>query len=899
MSSLSGEARLAAIVRGSEDATVAAGVDGIITEYNAAAEHLYGLSAAETIGREAATLIPAERETEEQAIVDRVLAGEHVPCFPGERVRADGTCVPVSISVSALLDLDGTIAGFSTVARDDLRWRTGDATSQRLAAIVEGSDDAILAKDTHGIITDWNLAAERLYGYTRAEAVGQPVTFLVPPDRAGEEQWILSRVLDGQHIERFETERVHKDGRAVPVLLSVSPIHATTGEVVGASAIAHDITARRAADADRGLLAALVSGSADAIISFDPGGRILSWNNGATALLKISADTAIGRSVDDVIGPLGGDAQARRAILSRVFEHAEVMRYEAVRRTTTGDELTLNVSISPIHDAHGAIVAGCAIASDITAKRADDIIELRRLAAVVQSAQDTIVTLDLDGIVLSWNGAAERLYGVPTDDAVGRDVRDVVADSRGDRDELLERIARGERIVDEEAVRRSAGGETSTITITAFPITDERGTIVAAAFMVRDITEQRRTEEKLGHAQRIEAIGRLAGGIAHDFNNLMAVITGYSSIVQAHIGDGAGADELREVQRAARRASDLTGQLLDFSRQRTPAAVRLDLGEAVHGLLPMLERLIGEDIRVVALLGDVVPIVADHGQIEQVVVNLVLNARDAMPRGGTVTIETHTVDAPPTEAGGPSGLAAGRYACLTVTDTGTGIDPATAARLFEPFFTTKEVGKGTGLGLATVHGIVGQAGGDVRVYSEPGMGAAFKIYFPEADPQTVPSPDQPSQVGAEPEDRPVGHETVLLCEDEDALRSLIEHILGRAGYVVLSAASPAAALELIAKSEQPIDLLLTDVIMPGLTGPDLARRVTSAIGDVRTLYLSGYTADVLQDRGRLPLGLRSSGSRSTRRRCSRRSGRCSKAPCPSAMRPGPQPDGGHRGPRRD
>jgi CheY-like chemotaxis protein len=227
----------------------------------------------------------------------------------------------------------------------------------------------------------------------------------------------------------------------------------------------------------------------------------------------------------------------------------------------------------------------------------------------------------------------------------------------------------------------------------------------------------------------------------------------------------------------------------------------------------------------------------------------VVNARDAMPDGGTLTIETHTVSFPSRRAGEPTGLPPGSYACLTVTDTGAGIDPAVAEHLFEPFFTTKEPGEGTGLGLSTVHGIVGQAGGQVRVYSEPGMGASFKVYLPAADvpaPEPEPEPEQaPARAG--------GNETVLLCEDEEALRSLMERVLTRAGYVVLPAGEPQTALDLVAGGK-PVDVLVTDVIMPGMTGPELAERLAKDRGPISTLFLSGYTADVLQHRGRLPPG---------------------------------------------
>jgi CheY-like chemotaxis protein len=349
----------------------------------------------------------------------------------------------------------------------------------------------------------------------------------------------------------------------------------------------------------------------------------------------------------------------------------------------------------------------------------------------------------------------------------------------------------------------------------------------------------------------MEAVGRLAGGIAHDFNNLLTVITGYLSLAQAQVAQGEGAEELEEVGRAARRASELTGRLLDFARRRRVDAVRLDVARTVEELMPMLERLIGEDIRVVVLADeDVPPVLADRGQLEQVVVNLAVNARDAMPGGGTLTIETHALELGDGHTGEPTGLPAGRWVCLTVTDTGEGIDPVLAEHVFDPFFTTKEVGKGTGLGLATVHGIVGSAGGEVRVYSEPGLGASFKVYLPALEAGSDPAGTRPIAAAG----RMDGTETVLLCEDEGVLAALVTRILERAGYRVLAAATPDEALAIAAREGDAIDVLVSDVIMPGLTGPQLAERLAERHGPVPTLFLSGYTADVISDRGRLPEG---------------------------------------------
>jgi nitrogen-specific signal transduction histidine kinase len=366
---------------------------------------------------------------------------------------------------------------------------------------------------------------------------------------------------------------------------------------------------------------------------------------------------------------------------------------------------------------------------------------------------------------------------------------------------------------------------------------------------MRDVTERRMLEEQLRQAQKMEAVGQLAGGIAHDFNNLLTVIGGYGEIARRRIGAGPGAAELLEVERAAERATQLTKQLLAFSRQQMLDPVPLDLAEIAGGLLPMLRRLIGEDIEIAMLTDNGLPaVLADRAQLEQVLVNLAVNARDAMPTGGTLTIETRAVTLDDAYAERHAGVEPGEYVCLTVTDTGVGMRPETLSRVFEPFFTTKAVGQGTGLGLATVHGIVNQSGGHILVYSEPDLGTSFKAYLPATGAATpAEDGDQRSEL-----DRLGGSETILLCEDEDGVRQLIEHVLTAHGYRVLATGGPHEAVERASEHGAAIDALVSDVIMPDMSGPELARRLESVRPGLRTLFVSGYTAETVRDRGRLP-----------------------------------------------
>ncbi|HJW34823.1 MAG TPA: ATP-binding protein [Holophagaceae bacterium] len=360
----------------------------------------------------------------------------------------------------------------------------------------------------------------------------------------------------------------------------------------------------------------------------------------------------------------------------------------------------------------------------------------------------------------------------------------------------------------------------------------------------------RRSEEALRQTQKMEAVGRLAGGVAHDFNNLVTVIFSCGELLQARMGPD---PHLMGIQMAAERAARLTRQLLAFSRQQVLAAQVLDLGSLVGAITDMLSRVVGEDVALkVACVPDPHPVFADPGQVEQVLMNLVVNARDAMPEGGTLTLEVQNVDLDAEYAAAHPEVTAGPHVMLAVSDTGTGMDAATRERVFEPFFTTKPLGKGTGLGLATVFGIVKQSGGHIWVYSEPGIGTTFKVYFPEAAPASAP----PAATGdAKGEADPGGGETILLVEDEDQVRAVARDCLTRAGYRVLEVKNGQEAITLLARAHSPVDLLLTDVIMPGMNGRLVSELAQSIQPGLRVLFMSGYTDDAILRHGVLKEGV--------------------------------------------
>jgi two-component system, cell cycle sensor histidine kinase and response regulator CckA len=359
----------------------------------------------------------------------------------------------------------------------------------------------------------------------------------------------------------------------------------------------------------------------------------------------------------------------------------------------------------------------------------------------------------------------------------------------------------------------------------------------AALVVSRDVTERRQMQERLSEAEKMEAIGRLAGGVAHDFNNLLTVISGYAAILREN---PTATQPLDEIEHAAEQAAALTGQLLAFSRRQVLHPQPVDINEIVGGMGPMLERIIGDDVQVAVQLGEgVQPVEADRAQIERVVLNLAANARDAMPRGGRLTIETADVELDASYVATHGEVTPGRHVLLAISDTGVGMTDEVRKRLFEPFFTTKDGGGGTGLGLATVFGVVKQSGGSIFVYSEEGRGTTFKIYLPATSRPVEPAVDG---------DKPAWHhgsETVVVVEDDASLRTLVRIMLGDCGYEVLEAADADAAMELCDEHPDGVDLLLTDVVMPDIGGRALADRLTALFPHLRVLFMSGYSDEAV------------------------------------------------------
>ncbi len=473
-----------------------------------------------------------------------------------------------------------------------------------------------------------------------------------------------------------------------------------------------------------------------------------------------------------------------------------------------------------------------------------------RLAAVVGSSVDVIISKTLDGIITGWNAGAEAEYGYRADEAIGRNVSMIIpAERAGELTQILDRVRQGEQVVQLETQRRAMDGHLVEVSLSVSPIRDTSGAVTGAAAVGRDVseralleTERHELERQLHQSERLESLGQLAGGVAHDFNNLLAVILSYASFAAEETADLAVQADIGQITSAAERAARITKQLLIIGRRDTQHPEVLSLNTITAGTRELLAATLGAGIEIRQNLGaDVPAIEADRGQVEQVLLNLAVNARDAMPQGGTLTIETGVAELTEHQAS-HNGRSPGRYAELAVIDTGTGMSADVTAHIFDPFFTTKPVGQGTGLGLATVHAVVTGLGGQVTVESEEGVGTAFRVLLPaSAAASQAPTVSAAVVPGAQGQGQ-----TVLVVDDEPVVLRLAARILRQNGYNTLEAETYEKALSLASSTD--VQLLLTDSVMPRMSGATLAEHVVTMRPGLRVLYMSGHAEEVLSER---------------------------------------------------
>lgn len=839
--------RLAAIISDADHSIVSQTLDGIITTWNAGAERLYGYAAAEMIGRSVHILLPPGREKELAVAREKLLRGEFVPAFETVRRHRSGRLLEVSMGLSPVRDDRGRLVEISGIGRDiserrrlvvDLRERVKELrVLHRTATVLQGESlpPADLIDKLVDLLPDgWKypeVAAARITwgglsacsaGFVETPwrqsvsftAAGHPGTIEVvylteqPPEFDGpflaEEQHLLDSLAEmlRAHLERRQAiESLRHSEEHLRNLLDRIPLPLFVYDRETLSYL-------------------LVNDAAVAVYGYT-----------RKEFLEMTVKDI--RPADDV--PRLLDMLGRTGL---TLESRGVWRHRKKNGALMEVEITAHAMD---FDGRPACIV---LASDVTEQRRAEA-ELRRitdlLRAVADSTTDAVFVKDLEGRYLLCNPAAAQFMGRSAEEIIGRTDEEFFAPESirliMERDREVRES--GQAITQEEEL--TTHGVTRTFLATKAPYRDQEGRVAGVLGISRDITDRKRLEQQFLQAQKMEAVGLLAGGIAHDFNNLLTVINGYCDLLLEQAApEAASRDLLQEIRKAGDRAAALTRQLLAFSRQQVLEPKLLNLNEVIRDAGRMLNRLIGEDILLTTSLKAETDLVkADPGQIEQVLINLAVNARDAMPRGGRLTIETQQIFLDETYCRSVPGLMPGYYVLMAVTDTGCGMDASTQARIFEPFYTTKRTGHGTGLGLATVHGIIRQSRGHISVYSEIGHGTTFKIYLPLVEDTRSEMPPRA------PRTMPTGSETLLLVEDEDALRAMSRHILSSCGYTVLDASNGPEALQLAERHSGTIDLLVTDVVMPLMSGRELAGHLHPLRPDCKVLFLSGYTDDAI------------------------------------------------------
>ncbi|HET8644508.1 MAG TPA: PAS domain S-box protein, partial [Vicinamibacteria bacterium] len=726
------------------------------------------------------------------------------------------------------------------------------ASEGRYRALMEHANDAILIIEPQGRILEVNRATERVLGRPRDEIVGQQYpAFVVPEER--EEVRDLTRRFPQERVFRVKSRHLLRP-QGPPVAVEVSTALVPVGDEQVGVIILHDITERQRGEA--ALLAAqarlqhVVTSSPAVLFALSVQGTRLDL-----AWVSDNVERLLGYTVAEAMQPDWWTLALHPDDRERAFQHAATvldMGYVALEyrfRNKAGAYLWLRTEMRLVGQSADVLeVIGSW--SDVTARKEAELATqeaAEQYRLLFESNPQPMCVIDEQSLaLLAVNDAAVRHYGYSREEFLAM----TAADLRPPEDvgAFLAAIrAQGSRFyksTENTWRHRRKDGTLIEVEAGASRITFEGRPAWLTVYT--DVTEKKSLEAQLVQAQRIESLGRLAGGVAHDFNNLLGIISGYGDLLRQRVsGDARLSTYARDILDAAERAAGLTRQLLAFSRKQVLQPRPLDLNTVVADVEKMLRRLIGEDVQLLTIFQeDLVPVRADPGQVEQVLMNLAVNARDAMPRGGRLTIETAEYEIDEAYARLHPELSVGRYVMLAVSDTGEGMTPEVRARIFEPFFTTKEVGKGTGLGLATVHGIVRQSGGHVWVYSEVGQGTTFKILLPRADQEA------PAEVGEAPRPAlPGGTETVLVVEDEAGLRGLIGECLQGAGYTVLEAPDGLSALEVSDRHPGAIDLLLTDTVMPGMTGRELAETLLVRRPGVAVLFTSGYTDDTVVLRG--------------------------------------------------
>jgi two-component system, cell cycle sensor histidine kinase and response regulator CckA len=848
---------------------------------NPAFEQLFGYHMTEILDADLdALVVPEEQRLEAEQFTVRSAAGEVVRAKVKRR-RKDGSLVDVQVQGVPLVVKGKRIGCFGMYEdiTEHLRAEEGQREAEeKFRSLFENAVEGIFQTSQEGKFLSVNPALARMCGHdSPAEMVESELnlaeTGYVDPNRRD----IFKRLIEERGIvERFEYQVWRKDGAKIWLSENSRAVRDANGKIVCYEGTVEDVTELKRSELERQVTVEIIHGvnatdNLDDLLHLiyvslkkviyaencfvalcDPAAGVFHFPFFADQFDLAPPPQKVGRSCTAYVYRTGRAMLIPQRAFDRLASSGEVELVGTPSPAWLGVPLrtpaaTIGVLVVQHYEDENAYTerdleflssVGGQIAYAIERKRAEERVRESeaRLRVLVEQLPAALWTADRDLKFTSAMGAGLARLGVHPGELVGNSLLDFFETE----DKSFPPIAAHRRAVAGEPVTFHLEWNDGSFACHVEPLRGAGGEVQGAVCMALDVTDRKQLEEQFRQAQKMEAVGRLAGGIAHDFNNLLMVIQGYADLLTDRLAEG---DSMRrnaeQIQMAAQRATSLTRQLLAFSRKQMLAPKVLNIQSVVADMEKILRRLIGEDIELrTSAASDLGLVKADRSQLEQVIMNLAVNARDAMPKGGRLTIEAANVELDSSFAETPAVVSPGQYILLAVTDTGCGMDAATQAHIFEPFFTTKEKGKGTGLGLATVYGIVKQSGGYVWVYSEPGRGTAFKIYLPRIEEENA----QPGR-DARPEAQPLqqGTETVLLVEDEKGVRELAREYLEMTGYTVIQAEDGAAALELATKHSGPIHLLMTDVVMPGISGRELAERVKKIRPEIKILYMSGYT----------------------------------------------------------
>jgi PAS domain S-box-containing protein len=768
-------------------------------------------------------------------------------------------------TASPLRDSSGALMGSVIVLRDVTeRRRMEEAlrqSEQFNREVIASAREGIIVFDQEFRYQVWNRFMEELTGMPASQVLGKQGFDLFPHLREQKVEALLQRALEGEVVRPPDMAfRVPLTGKSGWVSAVYSPHFGPNGEIIGVISIVRDMTERKRAEEalieERHLLHTLMDNLPDHIYFKDRDSRFNQINIATARLFGLSDPSqAVGKTDFDFFT----DEHAQQAYSDEqelIRTGQPVLAKEEKETWPDGHETWVSTTKMPLRDAQGRIIGTFGISRDITEhKRAEEALREseERLRSFIANVPLGVYRTTPDGRVLMANPALLRMLGYDSlQELASRNLERETIESGYPRSAFREQIEREGEARDFEAAWKRRDGSVVFVRESARAIRADDGRVLYYDGILEDVTERRRLEEQLRQAQKMEAVGRLAAGVAHDFNNLLTIVIGYSDLVLQKLTAG---DRMRptmeEIKSAGERAAWLTRQLLAFSRKQVLQPQILDLSSLLTSADQMLRRMIGEDIELVTHLPPVLGHVkADRGQIEQVIMNLAVNARDAMPQGGKLTLEAANVELDSSYARSHEGVVPGPYVTIAMSDTGTGMDAETRAHIFEPFFTTKEPGKGTGLGLSTVYGIIKQSGGNIWVYSEPGKGTTFKVYLPRID-QAVKA-IAPGELRVE--ELLPGSETILLVEDEEAVRSLAREALEFRGYHVLETKGAIEALQVGERHKEHIHLLLTDVVMPQMGGRELAEHFAPLHPETKVLYMSGYADNAVVHHGLLDPG---------------------------------------------